>query len=192
MKYFQMPVSFVTGLLHEGNGYDMAHVAICDTGIIICQMYNFSQDIIHPATAGIYYCHDWAQVKLPGKMIFLSGLYQRQKERRQAGGKTLFFKNRLNSDTVFLASVQHHPGFAVQESELRWIHSHRTSPKYPLHHNKERYEQRRLRLTEGPNGCLHCWNSSLTSWVRPHLGDCQHRLLFHFFLSFLLLRSYVD
>lgn len=169
--------------------------AIYNTGIITCQvlplamMYNFSWGIIHSAISDIYYCHDWARVKQPGKMISLCR-YQRQRVRARAGPGVFY---RPDPDTIFLVSFTNQSRFTMQ-SQGRNVFAatglHLAAPSSPR--KRQLWKQKRQRLTEESDDCLHCWNSSLTSWVCPHLADRQHALFSHFFLSLPLSRSYVD
>lgn len=98
----------------EDDGYYVARVAIYNAVIITCQilpwamMYIFSWDIIHSAIAGIYYCHNWARVKQPGKIIFLC---RYPRERQKAREEPVFFSICL---IMTLFSSYHSQRFTMQ------------------------------------------------------------------------------
>lgn len=114
-------VPFLMWFLDEGDGYFEACVAIYISGVITCQllpiavMYIFSWGIIHPVTAGIYYCHDWARVKQPGKIIFPPWT--------QAWEKSLIL---MPLFALYHSHVTR--GFCNSERGLKCIHSHSISP----------------------------------------------------------------
>lgn len=187
MKYLWLKscVACVMWFSDEDDGYYVARVAIYNTGIIICQvlplamMYIFSRDIIHSATADIYYCHDCARVKQHWKNDLSLWISETVRE----PFFSLSFLSLLNHDTVFLVSLTNQSGFTTQSQAWNLFTAtglHLTASS--LAQQRQHWEHKWQHLTGEPNDCLHCWNSGLTSWVCPHwpTANTHFSLIFPF------------
>lgn len=121
-------------------------------------------------------------------MIFFRG-YQRQGSREEPEPVFFFFFfHLLNPDTIFLVSFTNQSEVTMESqgwnlftaTRLHLAASSSFSSSPPPPQQRRLREQKWQHLSEEPNDCLHCWNSGLTSWVRPHLADRQHTLFSHF------------